>query len=133
VAQQYRAYAFLAQEAGNAQIAAWGYLQAAWVCDDLKSKARTAAVACRRDVLQQMDELQAKNMSYTQDADTDFVFRLDLLRRTGQFDVVIQDVDSLGPKRLDSPLAEIASYQRQLAEARDARCHTVADALPDGE
>lgn len=132
VAQQYRAYACLAQKAGNAQLAAWGYLQAAWVCDDLKSKARTAAVVCRQDVLKQMADLQSKNMSYTQDADTDFVFRLDLLRRTNQFAQVIQDVDALA-KRFGSPLAEIASYQRHLAEARDAGCHRLADALPDGE
>jgi len=129
-AQQYRAYAFLARKAGNARLAAWGYLQAAWVCDDLKCTIRTAAIECRQDVLQHIADLHSRNATYTQDANTDFVLRLDLLRRTGQFAAVIQEVDALDAKRFGSPLTEIVRYQRSLAVEHDAGCHRVADAFP---
>ncbi len=94
------------------------YLHAAWACDDAHKP--EAAIACR---LKALEVLQ--NASSFMDENTATIMQMDLLRRTNQFNKVLEFRDKQLPNSFVQSLLE---YEIKLAEAKDARCHTVDDA-----
>lgn len=96
------------------------YLHAAWACDDAHEHEN--AVTCRLAALHVMDT--ASTPIYDAEA-TNIIMRLDLLRRTRQFDKVLEYRDT----KLETEfLQSLLDYEIVLAERQDPHCHTVEDA-----
>jgi hypothetical protein len=131
LARRFRAYGHLAEAGGNMQRSAWSSLRAAWVCDDAGLDHAAAAISCRTRTLQALDRLHAQGQAFCADRQTDEILRLDLLRRAGRFDEVLDAVAGLQAGTLPPTLACIARYQARLAGSADRARHTVDDALPD--
>ena len=101
------------------------YLHAAWACDDAHEHEN--AVTCRLAALHVMDT--ASTPIYDEEA-TNIIMKLDLLRRTRQFDKVLEYRDT----KLETEfLQSLLDYEITLAEKQDPHCHTVEDAENGGE
>lgn len=96
----------------------WAYLRAAWECDDKQDDA--SAIICRKDALAVLTNTNTIIMS---DVDGAHIMTADLLRRTGQFDVVI---NSYAQYKSDNDfLQKLIRYEVRLAQAKDAGCHSM--------
>lgn len=129
LARKFIAYAFLAESSGDLGAAAWAYRSAAWVCDDEAGNPIDSAISCRNAVLRLMEGLRLNGRSFTDDALTDSILELDLLRRSGQFSEVMTCVRALSEKELPEMLQSISSFQQRLAAAGDSACYRVSDVL----
>lgn len=124
LAATFLAAALLAQQRQALRDAFWLTLNAAWACDDHPADA--PARASRRLALDRMDAVQAHGGHCGSDAETDALLRLDLLRRSGQFDEALTHAATLRP-RSDNAL-RIAAFQAERAALQDAACYTSDDA-----
>lgn len=116
--------ALIAHECNNATREFLAYLRAAWACDDEQEYEN--AVTCRLAALRVMDT--ASKPIYD-DEPTGILMRMDLLRRTRQFDAVLEYRDT----KFESPfLQSLLDYEIVLAERQDPHCHTVEDAKHGG-
>lgn len=129
LARQYRAMALLAEVAGNSKRAGSALLRAAWACDDLGDEYSDAASRCRKDVLATLKALHEAGESLANDALSDQVLQLDLLRRSGDFDSAEMHAAALSIEDLPDLLAQIVSFQGLKAHARDRACYTVEEAI----
>ena len=107
--------------ATKAKDAFWALLHAAWECDDYGDEEN--ARYCRSLALEKLNLVieQAKNKEELQ------VVRMDLLRRTANFDMLIQEYQ--GKRFSDDTLNQIAAFQLDRARSRDTACYTVTDAM----
>ncbi len=96
----------------------WAYLRAAWECDDAQDY--TSAIKCRKDALAVLTNTNATIMG---DVDALHIMTADLLRRTGQFDTVIESYSQYQGK--DAFLNKLIQYEVKLAKQQDAKCHSV--------
>lgn len=106
-------------EEDNFKDAIYSALHAAWTCDDLGEK--EAAAECR---LLSLDALE----KYQSDVGKEdrLLLRMDLLRRTGQFEKLIGDYEgiSFGKEPHDS----ILDFQLSKAKNRDSEVYRISDA-----
>lgn len=130
VANSFRAYGFLKSKANQEAASVGAYLKAAWVCDDLAMTAEPS-VACRQQALSSLSLLNDSGDSYTSDLITDKVLRIDLLRRTKQFNAAFDQVNAIKKGKLPEVLLQILSFQARLCTVNDADCHQVSEALLD--
>jgi hypothetical protein len=131
LANRFRAFAYLATAAGSPVPACWGYMRAAWVCDDAGTAYGVSAASCRRDAVKTFDLIHAKGLTLSPDTETDEVLRLDLLRRAGDFQSVIDAATKLRGGDLPDILDRIANFQAEQAELGVTSCFTVDDAIGD--
>jgi len=97
-------------------------LHAAWACDDKKDDAN--AVMMREKAIELSDKLlQADDCDWK---DTVRLIRADLLRRTGRFDELLEQYESVC---FDGELQNtIIAFERELACRKCSGCFTVGDA-----
>lgn len=103
---------------GNIKAAALALIHAAWTCDDVQD---TNAPDLRAKAAELLD-------MYPSEYDEGiYIMRADLLRRSFQFERVIEDYNN---KTFSQDLLnDIARYQVKLAQEKDTECYTVADAV----
>ncbi len=103
---------------GNYKAAAFALIHAAWTCDDAQDA--------------KAPELRAKAVELLDSNPDDYneglyIMRADLLRRSFQYDKVIDDYENKAFSQ--SLLNDIAKYQVKLAREKDAGCYTVSSAV----
>lgn len=98
-------------------------LHCAWTCDDNDDE---LAYEIRKLALQSIDKIDAES---DEENNNLMLMKVDLLRRTGQFDKVINDFKDVTLE--DKLLNDIITFQIELAMNKDSECHTVDDALKD--
>lgn len=129
LANQFRAYAYLATSAGNPVGACWAAIRAAWVCDDGGPEYGHVAIECRKEALQAIERIHADDKTFCPDLMTDGILRLDLLRRSGDFQAVLDAAAQLRAGNLPDILERIAAFQAKQAGQQVAACFTVQEAL----
>lgn len=129
---------YLLFEEGRLYAALDAIQAAAWCCDDAEEAEN--AKKCRFLALKLLQSLfsveeSEEKMSDSEDAhetqlerEALFLIRVDLLRRTGQFDDVIRSCTGV-QLRADRMYESIAKYQVELALQGDTSCHSVEDAV----
>lgn len=127
LARDFLAFRHLCQLGGHARDALWATLCAVWACDDedLGAEARTL----REEALGWLDRLHAEGQTFSGSHDHDALLTLDLARRTGHFDDVVERADTFVDRLGDGFEREIARFQRSLAQQRDTQTHTVEEAI----
>lgn len=114
----YKLYLILSFD-GKRQDAFRAILRAAWACDDARDIQN--AIFCRRRALTLLDKV----LAIKKNNETLILQRADLLRRSGQFDVLIREY---ADKTFSKPnLNRIAAFQIQKAKEKDTACYTLAD------
>ena len=107
----------------------WGYLNAAWACDDAvehklndgesnydRHKCINDAEECRKKCLDLINTLIV-NHKEQKDKETLLGIKADLLRRTGQFDAVIVEFDG---KKFDDPYVDqVVKFEIDRAKDQD--------------
>jgi hypothetical protein len=110
---------------GKESAAGWDALHAAWSCDD---EAADKAEFCRRKTIVLFTAVRAKDETFAQGRVTEDLLLADLYRRSGQFDQVEAVCDDGVAQRPDQLVRVLLLAQRRLAQARDSKRYTVAEA-----
>lgn len=118
-AQFYKQYLILSED-GDTGGAFSAALHGAWACDDWDTVEN--AVHCRLLALEQLDKILSEHPNDTQEL---AVARADLLRRTGQFDRVVQEY--AGRQFREDILNIIIAFQIEKANAHDTGCYCLDD------
>lgn len=95
-------------------------VHAAWACDDEGDE--EMAKMCRREAADLFGIVRC-------DSDNYLVLRADLLRRSGQFDKLIEIYKDIHSE--NEMVEKILRFEEQRAEAHDTRRYTVANVMPD--
>lgn len=100
----------------------WGYLNAAWACDDNKNK--EDAIKCRKKCLELINPLILSKQE-TEEQEVLFGIKADLLRRTRQFDALLVEYHN---KSFENPYVDqVVRFEIDLAKANDAKKHLMSD------
>ena len=94
-------------------------MRCAWACDD--SLDLDNAIYCRKLALEVIEKLQGENKEDL------LVIKADILRRSGQFDIVINKYKN--KKFKNDILNKIIKFQILKCNEHDVKCYTVSDAL----
>jgi hypothetical protein len=124
------ANAFLCQamihEANNEyREAGWACIHAAWACDDVGSE--DCSRECRQRALLFIEKTRQLNQKFTSQDGAEAAIIVDLLRRSGQFDLALKKCDEALKTRRDSNISKVLSLERILIGERDLRCHTISE------
>lgn len=114
-AEKYYKYALIQLESDNFFGAFYAFLFGAWVCDDYKNN--ELSVMFRKKALEVFDILWEE----CEIKEQFFLIRADLLRRTGQFDKVVEEYAKFDS--LDEDRVMVARIQVMLSKYKDDRCH----------
>jgi hypothetical protein len=120
LSERFYKYYLINLEDNNEKDAFFAVLHAAWACDDTKDVKN--AIFCRKLALEKLEKVIVTDKN----AEELIVLRADLLRRTGQFDVVIKEY--LHKKFSLDMLNQIIAFQIARSKEKDVRCYTVDDA-----
>jgi hypothetical protein len=96
-------------------------MRAAWACDDENLPA--GAERFRSRAIELFQQAQREGVSFARDRTSEQLALLDLLRRTGRFEDVIQSCEQLNVGELLPELHAIVTFQRALAERQDRRAY----------
>ena len=116
----YKHYLISSANADN-KAAFYAVLHAAWASDDVDDIIN--AIYSRKKAL----ELFQKLVFADDEEETYSLMRADLLRRTGQFELLIKEYEK--KTFSDKLLNKIAVFQVEKAKQRDTACYTVADVM----
>jgi hypothetical protein len=117
----------LIEEAGSAFAkAGLSALTSAWVYDD--AKLVPLAKEARLRALRFFRAAQEQNQHFSADTQLEEVILADLLRRTDDFSAVMQ-CDQGQSTDTSEDAKRVLLFEIELASRRDARCHTVSEAL----
>lgn len=104
----------------NPEDAFYAILHAAWSCDDSDDNAN--AKLCRELAIPLVTELIEENRK---NKDALLVTKADLLRRSGQFDTLINEYSSISFG--DELLNQIIAFEIEKANEQDTKCYRVED------
>jgi ssDNA-binding Zn-finger/Zn-ribbon topoisomerase 1 len=121
LAQKFYKYYLISLANNNNKSAFFAVLHAAWDSDDVGEKDN--AIYCRERALEQILRFVADNDK----KETFMLMRADLLRRTGQFDLLITEYKE--KTFSEELLNKIAIFQIEKAKQKDTACYTVADVM----
>ena len=96
-------------------------LHCAWTCDDNDDE---LAVKVRKLALQSIDKIEAESDAEKCNLE---IIKLDLLRRTLQFDKVISEFKDVNMQ--EKIQNDIITFQIELALKKDSECHTVKEVV----
>jgi hypothetical protein len=118
LAQKFARKARIAEKGEHFAHAFWDYLHAAWASDDEQDEAWQ--LEFRLLALQVMEKFSDREMG-----DNERVLRADLLRKTGQFEVLLKEYEHM---RFENELLnKIVQFQVSKARAKDTATYTVSD------
>ena len=111
--QFYRSYMIKKMD-GKLPDAYYAVLHAAWACDDEWDTEN--AIVCRLKALELLDQVDKRFKTPEDD-----LVRLDLLRRTGQFEAVEREAAAL--QFTDEKFRQVAAFQLEKARQKDTACY----------
>jgi hypothetical protein len=118
LSQDFIRCARISEKTGALNDAYFGYVHAAWAADDTKDDYWSARA--RKLALDVFDRLPPSEID-----DSLQVMRIDLLRRSGQYEKAIEECTAI---TLEDPmLSKIIAFQLHKSKANDSACYTVAD------
>lgn len=114
----YRQY-LISVAINNHESAFYAVLHAAWDCDDEEDVDN--AIYCRKKALEELSKFVVEDDK----KETFLLMRADLLRRSGQFDLLIKEYE--GKIFSEEILNKIAAFQIEKAKEQDVACYTIKD------
>jgi hypothetical protein len=115
---------------GDAVNTGWSSLFAAWICDDNGSKKNAAE--CRKRAFSFFEKARKEKVPFGTPGE-EAVLLIDLLRRSSQFDKAQTLCELESSAEHDERQKAILSFEAELIEKKDSKCHTVSEALEDLE
>jgi hypothetical protein len=123
--------AMIDEKMSNYVDATWASIHAAWVNDDA-NQADQARI-CRCKAVNLLLEAETHGQKVTELDEECTAILIDLLRRSSQF---VQAQECITTRRsgvTENVIARILDFQEKLIEKEDDSCHTIAEAVGEGE
>ena len=109
----------IARESGNAEKAFYGLRNCIWKCDDVQDE---LAVEMRKRAAELASELIERD---TEDKEIFILMKADFLRRSGQFDRLVEEYENIA---LDDENSDrVLRYQIEKAREQDDECYTTEE------
>ena len=109
----------IGRESGNVEKAFYGLRNCIWECDDVQDE---LAVEMRKRAVELADELFKRD---TEDKELIILMKADFLRRSGQFDRLIEEYENI---TLDDGNSDrVLRYQIEKAKEQDDECYTTEE------
>jgi hypothetical protein len=108
--------------------AAWGCMYAAWACDDVDND--MGAQSCRKRAATLLRKAQEKGQSFAKQEGGEEALMVDLLRRSGQFDLAFSICEKGLKKNPERMISQILQLQKMLIGRQNIARHTVQQANP---
>lgn len=125
LANHFLCWAIIQENLADYSKAGWGAMYAAWTCDDTELK--SSAIACRLRAMSLFREAQTRKVPFAKEPGVEETILADLLRRTGQFDLVNEIYSEGLHKKPDETVTQMLNFQIVLAEREDEKCYTTDD------
>lgn len=114
------------EHTGNYSRAGWYSIYAAWACDDADNDG--GAKKCRIRALSLLQKAKETGQSFAKHVGVEEAIAVDLLRRSGQFELALKACDGL-KKTSERIISDILRFQKILISKPDIARHTVAEAI----
>ena len=101
-------------------------LYAAWECDDKKNDAN--ARICREKAAILLQKAVDSGQSFADDAGAEEAIMVDLLRRSGQFELALGMCEQGLNKEPEEIISNVLWFQKELIGRSDMACHSVREA-----
>jgi len=105
--------------------AGWACIHAAWACDDIGSE--DCSRECRQRALSFIEKARQCNQKFTSQDGVEVAIIVDLLRRSGQFELALKKCDDSLEKGQDDNISQILHFERALINKRDLLCHSMSE------
>jgi len=105
--------------------AGWACIHAAWACDDAGFKALSRE--CRIRALSFIEKMKELDQKFVSQPGVEDVIRVDLLRRSGQFESALNACREALKKGFDDTVSGILRFEMDLIGKRDLLGHTLSE------
>jgi len=125
-------WSMIQENQGDWASAGWAALYAAWVCDDDPS-CRKLAAHYRKEAYRLFTKAQSEGMRFGQNKSGEEIIKIDLLRRSGEFEEASRLCGKILDRQLDERTKTIVQFLRDRSDENDTRRHTLREALEELE
>lgn len=126
LANAFLCFSLIQESGGKYASAGLASLHAAWACDDAGYNA--SAQTCRRKAATLLKRAREDGQSFVRRAGGEEVIMVDLLRRSGQFELALEMCDAGLQKKPDDEIIQVLQFQKILISKQDVACHSTAEA-----
>ena len=127
LANSFLCWALILEEESQFKIAGWTVVKAVWACDDAGNN--DAAQACRKRAVSLLHKAREKGQWFADHAGTEEALIVDLLRRSGQFELALSMCDERLEKEPEKFIHDVLVYQKNLIEKADVDRHTTSEII----
>lgn len=132
LANAFLCFSLINESVGNYAGAGWSCIHAAWTCDDARSDA--GAQKCRKRAVTLLQKAKENGQRFAKQDGAEEAIMVDLLRRSGQFELAMSMCKKFTKDRkLNKLIKNILQFQKSLISKSDITCHTIAEAIGQGE
>lgn len=131
LANAFLCFSLIQESAGDYAGAGWASIHASWACDDAGSY--VAAQKCRKKAVTLLQKAKEKGQRFAEQAGAEEAMMVDLLRRSGQFELGFRTCDDGLKKNPERIISDILQFQKMLISKSDVACHTIAEATGEDE
>lgn len=131
LANHFLCYSLIKETDSDYATAGWACIHAAWVCDDNGFSA--GAKKCRYKAVHLLQKAKENCHGFAEEESTEDPLLVDLLRRSGQFELALDICNDALKKNSEKTISDILHLQKTLIGNRDIACHTVDEAVKSGQ
>jgi hypothetical protein len=130
LANHFLCYSLIKEADSDYATAGWACIHAAWVCDDNGFSA--GAKECRYKAVHLLQKAKETGHGFAEGESTEDTILVDLLRRSGQFELALDICNSALKKNPEKAISDILYLQKILIGNHDIACHTVDESVKSG-
>lgn len=131
LANAFLCFSIIQESSGEYAGAVWTSIHAAWVCDDAENN--TGAQYCRMRAVGLQQKAKEKQQMILELPGAKEAIMVDLLRRSGKFELALKTCDDGLKKKPVEMLSGFFKFQKTLINKSDTACYTIAKALREEE
>ena len=123
--------AMIEQELGKLSFAAWAMINAAWRCDDYDRYSQ--ARECRIKAVELILKAEQRGQHLTNYSETNAAILIDVLRRTGEVQKAMCELDVRRPYVKCEKISRILDFEESLINGNDFNSHAIGEAFTQGD
>lgn len=131
LANSFLCHSLLEEEAGEYPQAGLACIHAAWACDDAEND--TAAQECRKKAVVFLKKAKEKGQQYHSEVGGQEALMVDLLRRSGRFDIALGICEQGLKLNTDKVISDVLQFQIVLIKQADIGAHYVSQCHKEPE
>ena len=131
LANAFLCQAMIHESNGEYRKAGWICIHAAWVCDDAGSE--ESSRECRQKALVLIEKVRQLNQKFASQDGAEEAITVDLLRRSGRFELALKKCDEGLEKSQDINILKVLHFEKTLIGTRDLKCHSISEIKAEPE